>query len=971
MKKFNEFLSEGKKLTLKRKYTERHPARTVGKTASVRNSVIEAIKDGVITKEEFTKIISELSGDHKQWKSRNKKYFNVSEDGVSLSRWGIKILGELNKTSKSKELNEYGPMAGSDNRNYSVNALVDRIGDLDSILMYDRKAENEWEQISQNYLDGERGSEYWADLGDQELQDAIDDAESLMKKYRIKESVVTEAKFRVGDKVSILSRSSKKPFDSGEVTRIQKDGMIVVNGLKTFSSEIAIDADSLVKESVVTEAKFVKDFDKGVLDAETKADITTYYPSAKFFMGKMTHFFGELEPNLFFKAYYAKYYKKDTGKKIDGEFKITSIYSEKGRNYVNLYTESADNVREGNAFLGARAKAIEEGSEEFEFDGKTYKVTNKNTKKMNNKFLHESFASFINSSSKSINEAKFKKGQKIKTTVHSDDFDGDVYDITNDVDGSTLNKDAEFKIWDISKYEVVLRSDEDDVEYSIDPDDLKNFVKESVVTEAKAKKLTFKDIEKAWDLSYGEDFEYEYGSIYVEIMDKYKGKVTKYELAEIWDEKYGEDLQSEHFDFFDRLDEKLCEATVIMDATDPESKGLKKLLKKHKVELKVLREIGPAGGHPEVELTGKRKDIEAVLADSKYGWDDDGHLASFIEESATTESEYNVLNEKISSAILSGILQSNQEGKHARKNVARLAGGFYQLTKVALDKIQDEDFILDNNPQKAFKNHGGSKNIIFFISDNEKENPYLPQDSRSYNAMSTIPGGGCLLAAMGGDREFYTNDWSRWAKTTSWKKDGRKGSADQVGVNKKYRGWGASGLSNGKRIAEVSDRVIIVSLDLIRQKYSTENLRGDRARAKEGATAFTDDAAFKKANADRYHQILATKAASLPIDKMVEQAIDELAEQIKAGLSSGNKTRYDEIKIGENSKGREAKLRDASNHMSNILDNYSRYCDYIRQGEESEERYGQSESYYEREAKNYAKTIKDQISKIETFDYAW
>ena len=94
----------------------------------------------------------------------------------------------------------------------------------------------------------------------------------------------------------------------------------------------------------VTEAKFVKDFDKGVLDAEYKADITTYYPSAKFFVGKMTHFFGELEPNLFFKAYYAKYYKEDTGKSIKGDFKITSIYSEKGRNYVNLYVESADTV---------------------------------------------------------------------------------------------------------------------------------------------------------------------------------------------------------------------------------------------------------------------------------------------------------------------------------------------------------------------------------------------------------------------------------------------------------------------------------------------------------------------------------------------------------------------------------------------------------------------------------------------------
>ena len=104
------------------------------------------------------------------------------------------------------------------------------------------------------------------------------------------------------------------------------------------------DYEYAAAESVVTEAKFVKEFDKGVLDAEYKADITTYYPSAKFFIGKHSHFFGELEPNLYFKAYYAKYYKEDTGKKIDGDFKITSIYSEKGSRYVNLYVESADTV---------------------------------------------------------------------------------------------------------------------------------------------------------------------------------------------------------------------------------------------------------------------------------------------------------------------------------------------------------------------------------------------------------------------------------------------------------------------------------------------------------------------------------------------------------------------------------------------------------------------------------------------------
>jgi len=110
------------------------------------------------------------------------------------------------------------------------------------------------------------------------------------------------------------------------------------------SEEETEEVEEAEEAEEVTEAKFVKDFDKGVLDAEYKADITTYYPSAKFFVGKMTHFFGELEPNLYFKAYYAKYYKEDTGNKIDGDFKITTIYSEKGSKYVNLYVESADTV---------------------------------------------------------------------------------------------------------------------------------------------------------------------------------------------------------------------------------------------------------------------------------------------------------------------------------------------------------------------------------------------------------------------------------------------------------------------------------------------------------------------------------------------------------------------------------------------------------------------------------------------------
>ena len=104
---------------------------------------------------------------------------------------------------------------------------------------------------------------------------------------------------------------------------------------------------------------------------------------------------------------------------------------------------------------------------------------------------------------------------------------------------------------------------------------------------------------------------------------------------------------------------------------------------------------------------------------------------------------------------------------------------------------------------------------------------------------------------------------------------------------------------------------------------------------------------------------------------MVSDAIDKLAKQIADGLAKGEKTQYQEIKIGESPKGREVKARDASQHMSNILDDYARYVDYIRQAEESEKRYGERESYYERESKDYAKRVKDKIAKIDSFDYAW
>lgn len=93
-------------------------------------------------------------------------------------------------------------------------------------------------------------------------------------------------------------------------------------------------------------------------------------------------------------------------------------------------------------------------------------------------------------------------------------------------------------------------------------------------------------------------------------------------------ESEAEEVQS------DEESEEVAEATVVMDAVDPKSKGLLKLLKKHNVSIEVIDKNGPSG-FPEVELTGDRKDLEKVLADSEHGWDDAG-LADYIEESNDT-----------------------------------------------------------------------------------------------------------------------------------------------------------------------------------------------------------------------------------------------------------------------------------------------------------------------------------------------
>jgi hypothetical protein len=352
----------------------------------------------------------------------------------------------------------------------------------------------------------------------------------------------------------------------------------------------------------------------------------------------------------------------------------------------------------------------------------------------------------------------------------------------------------------------------------------------------------------------------------------------------------------------------------------------------------------------------------------EYGWSLDlnentntNMKTQFIYESfgdfinSLNESE-SVINEAFKSSKLRNLLTMS-DAMGWGKNDVQLPKAFYQLTKMKLDQVGDEDLI-DMTPKEAYKAFANNRDmVVFFVVDRDKENPF---------GQGTLKPG--LLALTRG-KDFLGVQYEKTGRRDRSKKT-LKGGDDRmaVGGNKAYKGYDASGVSSIKRAADLADRAIAFSLTNP-MKSSAEDV-SNRIDQKSGATAFKSDEDFKKANKARYQEILAAKASKLPLDKMVNDAIDALSGQIKDGLARNEKGRYGDIIIGRNSKGREAKMRDASNHMSNILDDYSRYVDYVKQAE-AEKEDGYSSGYYERESKNYAKEIKDKVSKIKKFDYAW
>lgn len=107
---FSTFIMNEGKVSVKRKYTESHPAKTVSDTAPIRERVLNYIKEkGSVTYEqlmEFFKELNEETGGNttRKWVNKNTSYFNIKEkEGVktyTLSKMGTRVQEAIQKHKK-------------------------------------------------------------------------------------------------------------------------------------------------------------------------------------------------------------------------------------------------------------------------------------------------------------------------------------------------------------------------------------------------------------------------------------------------------------------------------------------------------------------------------------------------------------------------------------------------------------------------------------------------------------------------------------------------------------------------------------------------------------------------------------------------------------------------------------------------------------------------------------------------------
>jgi hypothetical protein len=318
------------------------------------------------------------------------------------------------------------------------------------------------------------------------------------------------------------------------------------------------------------------------------------------------------------------------------------------------------------------------------------------------------------------------------------------------------------------------------------------------------------------------------------------------------------------------------------------------------------------------------------------------------------------INEAMASRILANLLSQ----KTYRSTIA---SAFQKMAKVGLDKVPDSA-VAKMDPASAYREMKKLTDeiVVFYVSEKGTTNTYA-KDSY-YQKIQP----GTLLGIASGNNKFFDVDYIKYGDNKGKTIMGQGGAGDTLGVRKSGSGYGATGLYNVKRVAEVADTAYVINLSDIKKQYDVTGLQAQRATAKTGAVAFKTDAQFKKENLARYREALQGKAAKGDVDTAVLEAIQQVTKQISAAVSGKSLSQYGDVLIGKNPKGRDVTASDASNALNRLLQDFARFCAARIEVEKEGAAGGTGRaSYSAAKVKEYALDLKNHCIKINKLDYGW
>jgi hypothetical protein len=241
--------------------------------------------------------------------------------------------------------------------------------------------------------------------------------------------------------------------------------------------------------------------------------------------------------------------------------------------------------------------------------------------------------------------------------------------------------------------------------------------------------------------------------------------------------------------------------------------------------------------------------------------------------------------------------------------LAKMAGMSNKWKNFWRSSAKTYDIAWDKVPKGSFRTVSTSdaaakKGMAFWIATSEKAT------TRSGYSWDNVKPG-VVAVTIDGKIQYFAGS-------------GGIGSKGSMGARRRGEpvGQGKRGTLQYKKLPEYSDIVYIFDLESYRG--GTKELKAKRAKLQLGKDVFTDPKAWKRANLQRYHDMIADKIGTKgKVEKMTAEIVKWANEAIIDAMGLQKTTEYGDIEA--TLAGNAVKMDDVTRYMSNALQAFSRY----------------------------------------------